>query len=153
MFRKITPLLRYILLVTGCSSGLFLVTILSSGYVHSIYPDCLKQTSKTILDVSTLLGGISATQIWRVKNCGNTTWDGYQLVQLGESIPNLERSPLILGSEVSPLRPGEDGAITVVFDVPEEPGNYLMVFMVSPDMVHVFPNVLWVMFKVKQNKK
>lgn len=81
--------------------------------------DCVKFISDvTIENGSILPAGSTQDKTWHVQNCGTTTWDGYQLKR---RYGTRFTQPSV---DVPPLRPGEEGDVTISITVPQEAGGY-----------------------------
>jgi next-to-BRCA1 protein 1 len=79
----------------------------------------------TIPDGTVLEPGRDFVKIWAVRNTGNCTWDeGYALVYIGGSTPNLDPVNLEFKVGADFIAPGETADLDIKLTTPCIPGKY-----------------------------
>jgi hypothetical protein len=104
----------------------------------------------TIPDGTTLTAGDHDTKTWQVLNCSKLAWKNYSIAPvfgygpqpgLKQATPPDQKLPVI--------KPGHEGDISVPIAVPNQPGEYKIIFeLLDPDGIHRFGDVLTIDFKV-----
>ena len=103
----------------------------------------------TIPDGSVLEPGQDFTKIWAVRNTGTCTWDeGYALVYIGGSTPNLDPVNLEFTQGADFIAPGETADLDIRLTTPCEPGEYQGHWRMRSDSGYYFGTTLSVYVKV-----
>ena len=108
----------------------------------------------TIPDGSILKPGENFTKIWQVRNTGNCTWDdGYALVYVGGSTPNLDPVNLEFTKGSDFIAPGESADLDVNLTTPCTPGKYEGHWRMRSDGGFYFGTTLSVYVEVQEKCK
>ena len=104
----------------------------------------------TIPDGSVLEPGQDFVKIWAVRNTGNCTWDeGYALVYIGGSTPNLDPVNIEFTRGADFIAPGESADLDVKLTTPCIPGKYEGHWRMRSDTGFYFGTILSVYIEVK----
>jgi hypothetical protein len=104
----------------------------------------------TIPDNSVLKPGVNFQKIWRVQNTGSCTWDeGYSLVYIGGSTPNLDPYNFDFKRSNDFVAAGETADLGVELTTPCKPGKYEGHWKMRTDNGYFFGTVLSVYVEVK----
>ena len=108
----------------------------------------------TIPDGSILKPGENFVKIWQVRNTGNCTWDdGYSLVYIGGSTPNLDPINLDFTKGSDFIAPGESADLDVPLTTPCTPGKYEGHWRMRSDGGFYFGTTLSVYVEVQEKCK
>jgi hypothetical protein len=108
----------------------------------------------TIPDWSVLNPGVNFEKTWRIKNTGTCTWDeGYSLVYIGGSTPNLDPYNLDLKEKSQFVAGGATADLTVKLTTPCGPGKYEGTWRMRSDTGYYFGTPLSVYVEVKDKCK
>ncbi|HEX2989941.1 MAG TPA: NBR1-Ig-like domain-containing protein [Anaerolineales bacterium] len=103
----------------------------------------------TIEDGSVLEPGQNFVKTWRIRNTGTCTWDeGYELVYIGGSNPNLDPYDLEFDSADDFVTGGETADLSVQLTTPCDPGEYEGHWRMRNDQGAYFGTVVSVYVKV-----
>ena len=103
----------------------------------------------TIPDFSEMEPGRNFVKTWRIRNTGTCTWDeGYELVYIGGSNPNLDPYNLEFDSADDFVTGGETVDLSVELTTPCDPGDYEGHWRMRTDQGAYFGTVISVYVKV-----
>ena len=103
----------------------------------------------TIPDGSVLEPGQDFVKIWAVRNTGTCTWDdGYALIYIGGSTPNLDPINLQFTQGADFIAPGETADLDIRLTTPCVPGDYEGHWRMRNDRGSYFGTTLSVYVKV-----
>jgi hypothetical protein len=106
----------------------------------------------TIPDGTVLRPGEDFVKIWAVRNTGTCTWDdGYALVYIGGSTPNLDPRNLEFTTGSDFISPGETADLDVRLTAPCAQGSYEGHWRMRSDSGFYFGTTLSVYVKVESN--
>jgi hypothetical protein len=105
----------------------------------------------TIPDNSVLKPGINFEKTWRIQNTGTCTWDeGYTLVYIGGTTPNLDPYDLQIKNSKDFVAGGATADLTVKLTTPCGPGEYNGTWRMRSDTGYFFGTPLSVYVKVTE---
>lgn len=108
------------------------------------------ESDVTIPDNSVLKPGINFVKTWAIRNSGTCTWDdGYALVYVGGSTPNLDPVDFELDSSDDFVDGGEVTNISVQLTTPCTPGKYEGHWRMRSDSGYYFGTIVSVYVEVK----
>jgi len=103
----------------------------------------------TIPDGTTLKPGFDFQKVWKIRNTGTCTWDdGFTLVYIGGSTPNLDPYNYKFQSSKDFVGPGQALDIGVNLTTPCTPGTYTGTWRMQNDRGYYFGTLLSVTVKV-----
>ena len=103
----------------------------------------------TIPDGTVIDPGHNFTKVWAVRNTGTCTWDdGYSLVYIGGSTPDLDPVNFNITSAADFISPGELADFDIHLTTPCEPGEYQGHWRMRSDSGYFFGTTLSVYVKV-----
>jgi len=106
----------------------------------------------TIPDGTVLKPGEDFIKIWALRNTGNCTWDeGYALVYIGGSTPNLDPTNLEFKAGADFIAPGETADLDVRLTTPCVPGKFEGHWRMRSDSGYYFGTTLSVYVEVISN--
>jgi len=106
----------------------------------------------TIPDGSVLKPGFNFQKIWAVKNTGSCTWDeGYALVYIGGSKPDLDPYDFIITKKSDFVAGGAGVNLTINLTTPCKPGKYEGHWRMRNDQGYYFGWILSVYVEVKES--
>jgi hypothetical protein len=105
----------------------------------------------TIPDGTILKPGEDFTKVWAVRNTGNCTWDeGYKLVYVGGSTPNLDPVNFEFKKSDDFVSPGEGVNLGIKLTTPLAEGKYEGHWRMQSDSGFYFGTILSVYVEVKK---
>ena len=108
----------------------------------------------TIADGTVLPPGQNFDKVWSVKNTGTCTWDeGYALVYIGGSSPNLDPYNLEIKKTEDFVAGGEIANLGLTLTTPCTPGEYQGTWRMRDDRGYYFGTPLTVIVKVTDKCK
>ena len=108
----------------------------------------------TIPDGTVLAPGTNFVKQWAVKNTGNCTWDdGYTLVYIGGTTPNLDPVNVKIKNKSDFVAPGQGINLGVNLTTPCTPGEYNGTWRMQNDKGYFFGTPLSVYVKVTEKCK
>ena len=97
----------------------------------------------TIPDGTTLKPGFDFQKVWAIRNTGNCTWDdGYALVYIGGSTPNLDPYTFEFKKSSDFVAPGQGINIGINLTTPCTPGTYTGTWRMRNDKGYYFGTLL-----------
>jgi hypothetical protein len=106
----------------------------------------------TIPDGSVIAPGTDFQKVWAVRNTGNCTWDdGYALVYVGGSSPNLDPYTFEFKKASDFVAPGAGINLGINLTTPCTPGSYEGHWRLRNDRGYYFGGYLSVYVEVKEN--
>lgn len=105
----------------------------------------------TIPDGEVLKPGVNFQKIWAVRNTGSCTWDeGYALVYIGGSTPNLDPVNFQFKQKSDFVASGQGVNLAVNLTTPCSPGKYEGHWRMRSDSGYYFGTILSVYVEVKE---
>lgn len=105
----------------------------------------------TIPDGTVIQGGINFQKIWKIRNTGSCTWDdGYSLVYVGGSTPNLDPYTFNFVNSQDFVAGGSAINIPINLTSPCTPGKYEGHWRMRNDQGYFFGTLLSVYIEVKE---
>lgn len=106
----------------------------------------------TIPDGTVIEPGYNFQKIWKLRNTGNCTWDeGYSLVYIGGSTPNLDPVNFNFRTSDDFVSSGEAINIAINLTTPCQPGSYEGHWRMRSDSGYYFGTILSVYVKVNDD--
>lgn len=106
----------------------------------------------TIPDGTVIEPGHNFQKIWKIRNTGNCTWDeGYSLVYIGGSTPNLDPVNFNFRNSHDFVSSGEAINIAINLTTPCKPGSYEGHWRMRSDSGYYFGTILSVYVKVNDD--
>ena len=123
-----------------------------AGPTTSLGDSCNNNTfvsDVTIPDNTVLAPGINFDKVWAVQNTGSCTWDeGYALVYIGGSNPNLDPYNFEFKNSSDFVAAGQTGNLGLTLTTPCTPGKYEGHWRMRSDTGYYFGTVLSVYVEV-----
>jgi hypothetical protein len=111
-------------------------------------------TDATIPDGTVLDPGVNFDKVWTVKNTGSCTWDdGYALVYIGGSNPNLDPYNYQIKDKADFVAGGATANLGLTLTTPCTPGDYEGTWRMRNDKGYYFGTYLTVKVTVKDKCK
>ena len=108
----------------------------------------------TIPDGSVIPPGENFEKVWKLRNTGSCTWDeGYSLVYIGGSEPNLDPYTFKFENSKDFVSSGEAIDIRITLTSPCTPGKYEGHWRMRNDRGYYFGTILSVYIEVKEKRK
>jgi hypothetical protein len=124
----------------------------STGPTASLGDSCNNSqfiSDVTVPDNSVLDPGINFQKVWEIKNTGSCTWDdGYALVYIGGSNPNLDPYTYEFKKNSDFVAGGQTVNLGLNLTTPCTPGDYQGTWRMRDDKGYYFGTYLTVMVKV-----
>lgn len=106
----------------------------------------------TIPDGTVIEPGHNFQKIWKIRNTGNCTWDdGYSLVYIGGSTPNLDPVNFNFRNSQDFVSSGEAINIAINLTTPCQPGSYEGHWRMRSDSGYYFGTIISVYVKVNDD--
>jgi Ig-like domain-containing protein len=139
--------------VAGANTPVVLPT--SAGQATASLGDACNNSSFqgdiTIPDGTVLDPGVNFQKVWALKNTGTCTWDeGYSLVYIGGSTPNLDPYDFKFKNSKDFVKGGETINIAINLTTPCTPGKYEGTWRMRTDNGYFFGTPLSVYVEVKK---
>lgn len=145
-----TPLAGFTALPTAAAGG-------STGPTASLGDACNNSafvSDVTVPDGTVLPPGQNFDKVWAIKNTGTCTWDdGYALVYIGGSSPNLDPYNFEIKDKGDFVDGGETANFGLTLTTPCTPGEYTGNWRMRNDQGFYFGTVLTVIVKVTDKCK
>ena len=137
--------------VTGLTPVAVLPTTQATASLGDACNNNVFEGDITIPDGTVLKPGEDFVKIWAVRNTGNCTWDdGYSLVYVGGSTPNLDPINLKFTTQSDFIAPGETADFDIRLTTPCTPGKYEGHWRMQSDSGYYFGTTLSVYVEVTE---
>ncbi len=139
--------------IAGANTPVVLPT--SAGQATAALGDACNNSSFqgdiNIPDGTVLDPGVNFQKVWAIKNTGTCTWDeGYALVYIGGSTPNLDPYDFVFKNSKDFVKGGETLNIAINLTTPCTPGKYEGTWRMRNDQGYFFGTYLTVRVEVKK---